>query len=123
MLIVGGLTLYISGAELMRGIGDIMRTNFIIRHADIFNAGLVIDRFRAHVIDALIAMAPILVVATVIAIAAPLALGGWSFSGKALMPKFERLDPIKGVKRVFGPKGDRQSKRLNSSHDQISYDD
>ncbi|MEO0975192.1 MAG: flagellar type III secretion system protein FlhB, partial [Pseudomonadota bacterium] len=31
-------------------------------------------------------------------------LGGWNFSTKALEPKLEKLDPIKGVQRLFAPK-------------------
>jgi flagellar biosynthetic protein FlhB len=39
------------------------------------------------------------------AIAAPLALGGWVFSWEAIEPKFEKLDPIKGVPRLFALRG------------------
>src|SRR6185437_8114713 len=39
------------------------------------------------------------------AFAAPLLLGGLNFSGKALEPKFERLDPIKGLGRIFALRG------------------
>ena len=38
---------------------------------------------------------------TLAAIIAPLALGGWSFSGQAMMPQFSRMNPIEGVKRMF----------------------
>jgi flagellar biosynthetic protein FlhB len=33
-----------------------------------------------------------------------IALGGFTFSVEALVPKFERLDPIAGFKRVSGPR-------------------
>ena len=35
------------------------------------------------------------------ALLAPLALGGWSFSTEALMPQFNRLNPLDGFKRMF----------------------
>jgi flagellar biosynthetic protein FlhB len=38
---------------------------------------------------------------TLAAIIAPLALGGWSFAGQAMMPQFSRLNPIEGIKRMF----------------------
>jgi len=41
----------------------------------------------------------------VLAIGAPLMLGGWSFSTDALMPKFSRLSPLQGFKRMFGLNG------------------
>jgi flagellar biosynthetic protein FlhB len=34
----------------------------------------------------------------------PTLLGGWNFSTKALAPKFEKLDPIKGFMRLFAPR-------------------
>jgi flagellar biosynthesis protein FlhB len=36
---------------------------------------------------------------------APLVLGGFNFSAKALAPKFSKLNPIEGIKRVFGAEG------------------
>ncbi|MGR8918589.1 MAG: flagellar biosynthesis protein FlhB [Gammaproteobacteria bacterium] len=105
VLLGGAITLWLSAAHVANGLGDIMRENFTLKHADIFEPALVVHRFMAHILDALAALAPLLLMATVIAIAAPLAVGGWILSGQALQPKFERVDPIKGLKRVFGPKG------------------
>ena len=51
------------------------------------------------------ALGPFITVIFVVALLAPMLLGGWSFSGKALAPKFERIDPIKGMGRVFGVRG------------------
>lgn len=36
---------------------------------------------------------------------APLVLGGFNFSAKALAPKLSKLNPISGIKRVFGAEG------------------
>lgn len=36
---------------------------------------------------------------------ATLVIGGFNVSGKALMPKFSKLNPISGIKRLFGPEG------------------
>ncbi|MEJ7687146.1 MAG: flagellar biosynthesis protein FlhB [Variovorax sp.] len=51
--------------------------------------------------QALIAIAPLLGMMALAAIAAPLMLGGWLFSAKAIGPKFEKLDPIAGIGRMF----------------------
>src|SRR5699024_1060313 len=58
-----------------------------------------------QIASGLATVAPLLGVLLVTALLAPATLGGWVFSGKALAPKFERLNPGKGLKRVFGPKG------------------
>ena len=48
---------------------------------------------------------PLLIAALVASVVGSIALGGFSFSFEALVPKFERLDPIAGFKRVFGIHG------------------
>ncbi len=44
---------------------------------------------------------PILGATFLAALAAPLAIGGWNFSGKALAPQFSRMNPINGFGRMF----------------------
>lgn len=51
--------------------------------------------------EALKGLAPLFLLLVVVAIFASIALGGMSFSGKALQPKFERMNPAKGIKRMF----------------------
>ena len=48
---------------------------------------------------------PILGATFVAALAAPLAIGGWNFSGEALMPQFSRLNPATGLGRMFSARG------------------
>lgn len=47
---------------------------------------------------------PILLMLLVAAIVGPIALGGWLFSMDALQPKFSRLNPLSGLKRMFSAK-------------------
>lgn len=55
--------------------------------------------------SALVVIGPFLLVLLAAAVLAPTLTGGWSFSLKPLAPKLEKLNPGKGLKRVFGPKG------------------
>lgn len=55
--------------------------------------------------SALVVIGPFLLVLLATAVLAPTLTGGWSFSLKSLAPKLEKLNPGKGLKRVFGPKG------------------
>ena len=50
-------------------------------------------------------LAPLLVAVVIAGIAGSLAFGGWMFSLQPLAPKLEKLDPIAGLKRVFGWNG------------------
>ena len=55
--------------------------------------------------EALELFAPVAVATMLATLAAPLLLGGLNFSAQALQPKFERLDPIKGLGRIFAMRG------------------
>ncbi|KXU38127.1 flagellar biosynthetic protein FlhB [Ventosimonas gracilis] len=50
---------------------------------------------------ALIALLPIFCCLFVAALLAPLLTGGWLFSGASMQPKFSRLNPLSGLKRML----------------------
>ncbi|MFJ4442783.1 flagellar biosynthesis protein FlhB [Pseudomonas sp. NPDC089422] len=47
------------------------------------------------------AVQPILMLLFVIAFVSPIVLGGFIFSGSLLQPKFSRMNPLSGIKRMF----------------------
>lgn len=51
------------------------------------------------------ACAPVCAVCLAAAIAAPLAVGGWNFTFKALVPDLARLNPLTGFGRMFSARG------------------
>jgi len=60
---------------------------------------------RAVVYEALGLFWPVALATMLATLAAPLLLGGLNFSAQALQPKFERLDPIKGLGKIFAMRG------------------
>ena len=105
VLLGGALAVYTSSGHLFEGLSGIMRDSFTWQHDELLSPRMVPKRLIAAIVDGLVSLAPILLIAVVVALLAPLAIGGWNLSPEALQPKFERLDPIKGIKRVFGPRG------------------
>ncbi|MFK2878590.1 flagellar biosynthesis protein FlhB [Rhodanobacter hydrolyticus] len=55
--------------------------------------------------EALSLFSPVALATLLAALFAPILLGGLNFSGKALEPKFERLNPIEGLGRIFAMRG------------------
>ena len=55
--------------------------------------------------EGLIAMLPMLAALFLVGALAPLALGGWNVSWKAIAPQASRISPMAGVKRVFSAQG------------------
>lgn len=55
--------------------------------------------------EAMLTLAPLVIVIIVAAIVSPMMIGGWNFSLEALEFKFERLNPIEGIKKLVSPQG------------------
>ena len=54
---------------------------------------------------ALLAFAPLLVVLALAAVGGALAIGGWVFSAEHVAPKWSRLDPVQGLRRLASVRG------------------
>lgn len=54
-----------------------------------------------QMMSAFFIIAPFMIACLVAVIVSSLAVGGWSFSLEALSPKLEKLDPIKGIGKIF----------------------
>ena len=96
---VGGLMVFTP--EIGQVLMDIMRFNFFIPREVAFDQQLMMTQFVSSVFTAIQVLVPLCALLLAAAIFGPVALGGWLFSAKALMPKLNRMDPIQGLKRMF----------------------
>ncbi len=89
------------GDNMLSGILGMMRDVLQLQRADVMDISRMPGIFMGAMADALLAMMPFFILLTAIALFAPMILSGWSFSAKSLSFKWEKLDPIKGVGRIF----------------------
>lgn len=66
-----------------------------------FEEAAPLQMLQAALVDSTLLLLPLLVLMFVAGLAGPVLLGGWSFSVEALAPKAERIDPFKGLGRIF----------------------
>lgn len=100
----GASALLIFGAELGNAMLGLMRGNFSLPREMLQDEGAMAQQLLRSGMDALLALQPFLIVLLIASIIGPIALGGWLFSTEALMPKFSRMNPLEGIKRMFSPK-------------------
>lgn len=105
MLIVSAWLLMSQGGRVGSGLISMMQSNFHISREVIFEPQATIVFFKQAMHDGLFLVAPLLVILTIAAIVAPISLGGWIFSMDAISPKFDKLDPIKGLPKLFSVNG------------------
>lgn len=101
MLVTSAILLLMLGRQMGSSLLNIMRTQFQLSREVIFDPGSPVIYLKQVIIGGFTAIAPFLAVMVVVAIVAPLALGGWVFSWDAVSPKFGKLDPFKGIARMF----------------------
>ena len=104
ILITGVLSLWIFGDWLFNAERNIFILNFSIERHHLFDEKQMVIRLAASALEAIIAVSPIFILLTLAAIFGPLALGGWMFSAKSVMPKLNRISPLAGLKRMFSLK-------------------
>lgn len=101
ILLAGSVGLMIYGPALIHALRDQMRFSFTFSRAAAFDTQVATAYFWDSVFAVGSAVLPLLILLTLAAIAGPVALGGWLFSSSGLIPKFSRIDPFAGIKRIF----------------------
>lgn len=101
VLMAGGVTLWMTGSGFTRSLAGVVRDGLTLDRAAAFESTALLDRLASLAADGLLAMLPLLAVLVAAALAAPLALGGWTFTFKPIAPDWSRVDPIQGFKRMF----------------------
>lgn len=104
LLLVAAGAMLLFGASIAKDFMAIMAGNFELRRSELFDPMYMLHHFSASIFDALFSIAGFLVSVLVAALLGPIALGGWNFSGQAIQPKFSRIDPLAGIKRMFSMK-------------------
>lgn len=105
LLLMASAGFYVFGSYLVGNMGWLMIEYFSIDRAKIYDSTLMPALFLQGCFDALQGTAPMLVTLFFAALLAPMLVGGWMFSMKAMAFKWEKMDPIKGLTRIFGARG------------------
>lgn len=105
MLIVSATLLLMQGKEIGKGLLGMMRSEFQLSRLTIFDPASTTVHFKQTMIDGLMLIAPFFALMVFVAIIAPISLGGWIFTWEAISPKLEKMDPIKGIPRLFAMRG------------------
>ncbi len=104
VLIMGTGGLLMFGAQLGTAIKNIMHSSFSLPREAIYDTHQMGLYLANGALEAAKAMAPFMILLFIASVAGSIALGGWLLSAKAVAPKFSRLNPIKGLQRMFSLK-------------------
>lgn len=100
----GAGALLVFGGEIAQDMMRLMHAGFSFQRATLMDDGAMVQLLLASGMSALLSLVPFLVVLLIASIVGPIALGGWLMSGEAMQPKFSRMNPLGGLKRMFSTK-------------------
>ncbi|MDD1974969.1 flagellar biosynthesis protein FlhB [Pseudomonas tussilaginis] len=99
--LAGAGALLAFGGGMAQALMELMRSNFMLSREVITDERFMGIFLMAAGKTALITIQPVLLVLLVASVIGPVALGGFLFSGSLLQPKFSRMNPFAGIKRMF----------------------
>jgi flagellar biosynthetic protein FlhB len=101
LLAVGVAGLWIGGPDLYRNLSEVMRAGLWFDQSVGRDTSMMLAVASRSALQTAVALAPLFGVLILAALLSSVALGGFLFSAKPLEPKFERLNPDKGIQRMF----------------------
>jgi len=105
IMVIGSASLLMLGSHMIGSVATMMESAFTLSRTEIFDSKTLLPRFESSLFDALSGISPFLFLMTIIALFTPMALGGWAFNVGSLAFKGDRINPLSGIKRIFGSKG------------------
>jgi flagellar biosynthetic protein FlhB len=105
VMLAGSGGLLLLAGPISRDLVQAFSSGFSIERAQLMDSASLAPAFAAIAGSAFMSLLPFALVLIAAVFLSATALGGWSFSAKAMSFKGERLSPMKGIKRIFGPNG------------------
>ncbi|MGL4205174.1 MAG: flagellar biosynthesis protein FlhB [Aeromonadaceae bacterium] len=102
VLLTGVIGLMLTGSWLGDAMLAIWRSNFSFERERVFDPENMLTALQAdlgHLMAPLLTLFLLILIASVLG---NLVIGGFNFSSEAMLPKFNKLNPISGLKRMFG---------------------
>lgn len=105
LLLAAAAATMMGGAAMGEWFAGLVRRGLSLDRSAAFDMPAALDRAGWLAFDAFTTLLPVLGLLTLVAMFAPLALGGWLFTTKPLLPDFSRLSPARWAGQLFSAHG------------------
>ena len=105
LLMISALGFWSLGSLMVGNLATIMRKGLVIERSMAMDPVALVQQFSSLVSKGLWVMAPLFALLVVAALVGPASMGGMIFSTKAVRFKVEKINPLKGLARIFSAKG------------------
>ena len=101
VLMTAGVGLWMTWSSLVGQLNRMMVSGLSFDREQVFNSNVLIMRVTSDIAQVMLACLPLAVAVMFMAVASPLLIGGFLFSSQAVIPKFSKLNPLKGIANMF----------------------
>ncbi|MFV8461288.1 flagellar biosynthesis protein FlhB [Vibrio campbellii] len=102
VLIVGAVALMWFGESMAKALFETMQRLFSLSRDEIFDTNKLLEIAGGSLVNLLFPLFLILITLFIAAVIGAAGVGGINFSMQAAMPKASKLNPLSGIKRMFG---------------------
>jgi flagellar biosynthetic protein FlhB len=92
---------WVLGGKLSQDLSLFLASQLTFQRAQAFDPEALLQHIVTDLSGVLFAFAPLAIWVVLVALASPLLIGGWLFTAKSVTPDFSRLDPVRGLGRIF----------------------
>ncbi|KAB0302299.1 flagellar type III secretion system protein FlhB [Vibrio fortis] len=88
-------------SAIWESMSGIFRYNMSLTKADLENPSRLVEHIGQSLAVIIEMLLPLFTVIIIVTFGSTMALGGWIFRPANIMPKFRKINPISGIKRIF----------------------
>ncbi len=88
-------------SAIWESMSGIFRYNMSLTKADLENPSRLVEHIGQSLAVIIEMLLPLFTVIIIVTFGSTMALGGWIFRPANIMPKFSKINPISGIKRIF----------------------
>ena len=104
-LMTASVMLLFVGDSIAKGLAKLMQQQFSLTRDIIFDPASPVIYFEQVMLDGLLLIFPLVVPLVIVALFTPMMMGGWNFTMESMVPKFSKMNPFSGLKKMFGIQG------------------
>jgi flagellar biosynthetic protein FlhB len=101
VLMTSGVGLWMTGKGLVGQLSATMVSGLTFERAQVLDSNALIWRVTGDIAQVMLACLPLAIAIIFVAVASPLLIGGFLFTGSAVAPKFSKLNPAKGLANMI----------------------
>jgi flagellar biosynthetic protein FlhB len=101
MLLCGIVALWSVGGGMRESLSNVMETAFSFDRAQAFDVMPMIKTGQEMAKEGMLSLVPLFLIMLIVALVSPNLLSGPMISAKSLKPQLSKLNPIKGIKKLF----------------------